>query len=180
MLHDRWISEEQNLEVIILNIKPYDGTNFETVSEVLATMMIEHQFKNVNEKTKEKFLGIFNEVGSDDPETIKELERTLAMSDIWIAYEGQVITGIVRGVRDNILNLFVKHEYSNQGIGTALVNVFERKCLQEGYPAVRLSSTVEAVTFYEALGYKKTTGVRMARYSGRKGFEYQPMMKALF
>lgn len=76
------------------------------------------------------------------------------MSDIWIAYDGQIITGIVRGVRDNILNLFVKHDYSNQGIGTALVNVFEEKCLQEGFPAVRLSSTVEAVTFYEALGYK--------------------------
>jgi len=161
-------------------IKAYDGTNFHTVSEVLATMMKEHQFKNVNERTKEKFLGIFNEVGSDDPKKIMELERTLAMSDIWIAYDGEEITGIVRGVRDNVLNLFVKSEYSRRGIGTALLNVFEDKCLSEGFPAVRLSSTIEAVTFYEGLGYKKTTGLRMARYSGRKGFEYQPMMKALF
>lgn len=161
-------------------IKAYDGSNFHTVSEVLATMMKEHTFKNVNEKTKEKFLGIFNEVGSNDPKKIMELERTLAMSDIWVAYEADQITGIVRGVRDNVLNLFVKHEFSNKGIGTALLNVFEDKCLAEGFPAVRLSSTIEAVTFYENLGYKKTTGLRMARYSGRKGFEYQPMMKALF
>lgn len=163
-----------------MNIKAYDGTNYHEVSNVLATMMKEHTFKNVNEKTKEKFLGIFNYVGSDDPNKVMELERTLAMSDIWIAYDGNQIAGIVRGSRDNILNLFVKESYSRCGIGTELVKVFEEKCKLEGFPNVRLSSTVEAVTFYEGLGYKKTTGLRTARYSGRKGFDYQPMMKALF
>lgn len=142
--------------------------------------MKEHTYKNVNDKTKEKFLGIFNFVGSNDPNKVSELERTLAMSDIWIAYDDAAIAGIVRGTRDNILNLFVKQEYARCGLGTQLVNEFEKKCKLEGFPNVRLSSTVEAVTFYEALGYKKTTGLRMARYSGKRGFEYQPMMKALF
>jgi GNAT superfamily N-acetyltransferase len=142
--------------------------------------MKEHTYKNVNERTKEKFLGIFNYVGSEDPKKIMELERTLAVSDIWIAYDGDEIAGIVRGTRDNILNLFVKQEHSRSGIGTKLVKVFEDKCKMEGFSNVRLSSTVEAITFYEALGYKKTTGLRMARYSGKRGFEYQPMMKALF
>lgn len=164
----------------ILEIKSYDGTNFSEVSNVLAHMMKEHTFKNVNEKTKEKFLGIFNFVGSENPKKLQELERTLAMSDIWIAYDQGEIAGIVRGTRDNILNLFVKSDYARCGIGTKLVDMFEAKCIQEGYSSVRLSSTVEAITFYEQLGFKKTTGLRMARYSGKRGFEYQPMMKALF
>jgi GNAT superfamily N-acetyltransferase len=171
---------QKDLEVNILNIRAYDGSNFHEVSNVLATMMKEHTFKNVNEKTKEKFLGIFNYVGAEDPGKVMELERTLAMSEIWIAYNGDEIAGIVRGTRDNILNLFVKDEYSRCGIGTKLVEKFEEYCLMQGFSNVRLSSTVEAITFYETLGYKKTTGLRMARYSGKRGFEYQPMMKALF
>lgn len=161
-------------------IKAYDGTNFHAVSEVLATLMNEYTYKNLNHKTKEKFLGIFNEVGSKDPHILMELERTLATSDIWIAYDADEITGIIRGVRDNVLNLFVKNEHSRKGIGTALLNIYEEKCLSEGFAAVRLSSTIEAITFYENYGYKKTTGLRTARYSGSKGFDYQPMMKVLF
>lgn len=162
------------------NIRAYDGTNFHEVSSLLATMMKEHTFKNVNDRSKEKFLGIFNYVDSKDPSHVRELERTLAMSDIWIAYDGDQIVGIVRGSKDNILNLFVTDDYARQGIGRELVEIFEKKCQTEGFPYVRLSSTVEAVGFYENLGYKKTTGLRMARYSGKKGYEYQPMMKALF
>lgn len=161
-------------------IKAYDGTNYREVSSLLATMMKEHTFKNVNDRSKEKFLGIFNYVDSDKPEHIMELERTLAMSDIWIAYDGDQIVGIVRGNKDNILNLFVRESHTRNGIGKELVEMFEQKCKIEGFPYVRLSSTVEAVGFYENLGYKKTTGIRMARYSGKKGFEYQPMMKPLF
>ncbi|MBN2796694.1 MAG: GNAT family N-acetyltransferase [Clostridia bacterium] len=163
-----------------MKIRAYDGTNFHEVSNVLASMMKEHTYKDLNERTQEKFLGIFNYVGSEDPRKQLELERTLAMSDIWIAYCDDEIAGIVRGTHDNILNLFVKEEYARCGIGTKLVEVFEEKCRLEGYPSVRLSSTVEAITFYEGLGFKKTTGLRMARYSGKRGFEYQPMMKALF
>lgn len=162
------------------NIKAYDGSNFHEVSIVLANMMKNYTFKNVNEKSKEKFLGIFNYVDSKDPNVIMELERTLAMSDIWIAYDADEIVGIVRGTRDNILNLFVVDEYARTGIGSMLVEKFEEKCRYQGFSNVRLSSTVEAIGFYEQLGYKKTTGLRMARYSGKRGYEYQPMMKALF
>ncbi|MCH4888319.1 GNAT family N-acetyltransferase [Acidaminobacter sp. JC074] len=161
-------------------IRAYDGTNFQEVSGLLATMMKEHTFKNVNDKSKEKFLGIFNYVDSKDPKMIMELERTLAMSDIWIAYDCDEIVGVVRGSKDNILNLFVLEEHTRNGIGRELVKLFEDKCKMEGFPYVRLSSTVEAVGFYESLGYKKTTGLRMARYSGKRGYEYQPMMKPLF
>lgn len=162
------------------NIKVYDGSNFYEVGMILASMMKNHTFKDVNDKTKEKFLGIFNYVDSKDPKMIMELERTLAMSDIWLAYEEDKIVGVVRGNRDNILNLFVLDEYSRKGVGRALVSTFEEKCALNGFSNVRLSSSLEAIGFYEQLGYKKTTGLRMARYSGKRGYEYQPMMKALF
>ena len=161
------------------DIKQYDGTNFNEVSEILASMMKNHTFKDVNDKSKEKFLGVFNYVGSSEPNMLMELERTLAMSDIWIAYDDVEITGIIRGTRDNILNLFVEEKYSRKGIGTELVQLFEDKCRLQGFSHMRLSSTVEAIEFYEALGFKKTTGLRMAKYSGRRGYEYQPMMKPL-
>ncbi len=161
------------------HIKTYDGTNFEAVSVVLANMMKDITFKNVNDKSKEKFLGVFNYVGSNDPKKIMELERTLAMSDIWIAYEEDEIIGIIRGTRDNILNLYVEDKYTHKGIGRELVTLFEQKVKNEGFSQIRLSSTLDAIGFYEILGFKKTTGIRMARYSGRKGYEYQPMMKPI-
>lgn len=164
---------------LLINIKQYDGTNFNKVSELLADMMKKHTFKDVNDKSKEKFLGVFNYVDSNDSKMILELERTLALSDIWIAYDDLKIIGIIRGSRDNILNLFVENDYTRRGIGTRLVNIFEEKCNRDGFPYVRLSSTVEAIEFYETLGFKKTTGLRMAKYSGKRGYEYQPMMKAI-
>lgn len=162
---------------LVRNIKPYDGTNFHEVSELLAIMMKNYTFKNVNDKSKEKFLGVFNYVGSNEPKMLMELERTLAQSDIWIAYDDAKIIGIIRGSRDIILNLFVEDDYTRKGVGTELVQIFEEKCKVEGFINVRLSSAVEAIEFYETIGYKKTTGLRMAKYSGRKGYEYQPMMK---
>lgn len=158
-------------------IKAYDGTNFKDVSELLANMMKNYTFKNVNDRSKEKFLGVFNYVDSNEPKMIMELERTLAMSNIWISYDNDKITGIVRGTRDNILNLYVKDEYTGSGIGSELLKTYEDSCKENGYTHIRLSSTIEAVEFYEYAGFKKTTGLRMARYAGRKGYEYQPMMK---
>ncbi len=163
----------------MINIKAYNGTNFEMVSEMIVTMMEKHTFKNVNEKSKEKFLGVFKHVGSKNPMMIKEIERSLAMSDIWLAYDEEDMIGVVRGSKDNIYNLFVKEAYTNQGIGRNLVCRFEEKCRDEGYDRIRLSSTVDAVGFYELIGFKKTTGARMSRYHGKKGYEYQPMMKII-
>jgi len=44
---------------------------------------------------------------------------------------------------------------------------------------IRVASTLYAVPFYQAVGYKKTTGVRAMRSFDGSGFEYQPMRKIL-
>ena len=59
------------------------------------------------------------------------------------------------------------------------VEQFEQACLQQGETVIRVAATPHAVPFYQAVGYKKTTGVRAMRSFDGSGFEYQPMKKQL-
>jgi hypothetical protein len=44
---------------------------------------------------------------------------------------------------------------------------------------ISLAATLYAVPFYEAMGYKKTTGVRNCWSFGGRGLKYQPMKKQI-
>ena len=48
-----------------------------------------------------------------------------------------------------------------------------------GVIVVKLSSTLYAVPFYQALSYQRSTGVRVGRSFQGSGLPYQPMKKVL-
>jgi GNAT superfamily N-acetyltransferase len=92
----------------------------------------------------------------------------------YVAVVGHEVIGVVRGIENRLINLFVDGSCHRQGIGTDLVKRFERACREAGYPDVKLRASLYAAPFYEALGYKKTTGVRSFH-----GLKIQPMRKKL-
>ena len=48
-----------------------------------------------------------------------------------------------------------------------------------GGEVIRLASTLYAVSFYQKLGYKKSTGVRTGWSFEGENFKWQPMKKSL-
>ena len=66
-----------------------------------------------------------------------------------------------------------------RGAGRRLVRRFEQECLARGVTVVKVASTLYAVPFYQALGYRRSTGVRSMRSFQGSGLPYQPMRKTL-
>jgi len=87
---------------------------------------------------------------------------------------GTRVVGVVRGIENRLVNLFVDGKCHRQGIATRLVQTFERTCRAAGHDEIVLRGSLYATPFYEAVGYRKTTGVRNFR-----GLRVQPMRKRL-
>ena len=76
-------------------------------------------------------------------------------------------------------SLFVRGDCHRRGIGRGLVARFEEQSARDGVRVIRVASTLYAVPFYTALGYRKSSGVRNAWSFGGTGLVYQPMKKVL-
>ncbi len=123
------------------------------------------------EHAVQKYVDHYNPIGRSDSEVeglfIHTPIRLVATSD-------SRLVAILRAKDNRITNLFVHRNHHRRGIATRLVNRFEKACLSEGVTEVVLRGSLYAIPFYEAIGYKKTTGVRTFR-----GLEIQPMKKTL-
>ena len=104
---------------------------------------------------------------------------------VLVAEEAGAIVGVLRGGRLDrrgrtvLQSLFVAAGHQRRGIGRRLVTRFEQACRARGATVVKLSSTLYAVPFYQALAYKRSTGVRTGRSFQGSGLPYQPMKKTL-
>lgn len=56
---------------------------------------------------------------------------------------------------------------------------YERECMCQGSTDGELMSTLLAVPLYQAVGYKRSTGVRKTHSFEGEGLPYQPMKKRL-
>lgn len=84
------------------------------------------------------------------------------------------IVGMLRAVDNRIVNLFVNAKFHHNGIGRKLIQRYEKESIKLGYHNIVLHSQIYAVPFYQACGFKKTTGIR-----NRNGLIIQPMKKLL-
>ena len=92
----------------------------------------------------------------------------------YVATEKNEVIGIVRGFYGRLVNLFVDGRHHRRGIGQKLLYQFERRCQEDGQDMIKVNISIFSIPFYEANGYKKTTGIR-----NQKGLKIQPMMKRL-
>ena len=98
---------------------------------------------------------------------------------VYVAEEDGEVVGVLRGRKGRLASLFVRGDRHRQGIGRRLVERFERESIGQGVSAVRVASSLYAVPFYLALGYKRSTGMREGRSFEGRGLKVQPMRKVL-
>jgi GNAT superfamily N-acetyltransferase len=128
---------------------------------------------------QEKLLGPFRHAHSDDPPHRAAIARLIQAPWVFVAVEGGQVLGVLRGRPGRLHSLFVRKRAHRRGIGRRLMITFERKCRDAGATEVTMQSSLCAVPFYEALGYRRSTGVRKGPCFDGDGFPYQPMKKRL-
>jgi len=124
-------------------------------------------------------LGPFQHARSDDPAHKAEIARILRAAMVFVAEDAGEIVGVLRGRSDKLQSLFVREDHHRRGVGRRLVGRFEQECERQDATVIKVMATLYATPFYQAVGYKKTTGVRRMRSFDGSGLEYQPMKKVL-
>ena len=138
-------------------------------------LLMVHVYKKFNqgEATKK---GLQEYVDSVHPDKVPldKLYKKLNKPIAFVATDKEKIIGIVRGTPDRINTLFVDGRYQKQGVGKKLVEFFVSAAKKKGIKFIRVRSSVFAVPFYKAMGFKKTTGLRHPH-----GMKMYNMKKAL-
>jgi GNAT superfamily N-acetyltransferase len=124
-------------------------------------------------------LGPFRHAYSPQPAHQEAIARVLRSEMAFVARDEGEIVGVLRGRKERLASLFVRGDRHRQGIGRRLVERFEQECLGQGVAVIRVASSLYAVPFYLALGYKRSTGVRSGWSFDGRGLKTQPMKKVL-
>jgi GNAT superfamily N-acetyltransferase len=108
-------------------------------------------------------------------QSIEALTERAKVGHIFVAEEEGVIAGVIAMKDGQICSLFVDKQFHRRGIAKALLNKMELLAIKEGFLKMKIRSSLYAVSFYLAQGYKKSTGI-----TNSKGLTYQPLIKKLY
>lgn len=160
-------------------IRNYTKSDAIQVGVLIADTYSEYNLSFASPTQKKAFLGPFQHARSPEISHQDAIADVLQASMVFVAEMDGVIVGVLRGRKDKLQSLFVKGNVHRQGIGRRLVNRFEQECAAQGSRKIILMSTLFAVPFYQAMGYKKSTGIRSMHSFDGEGLQYQPMKKTL-
>ena len=162
-----------------MKIRDYREEDAPAVGRLIAETFRKYNLLHADPEEQERLLGPFRNAFSNDPKHLDDIRNILRSPMLYVAEEGNEIVGVLRG-RENVLaSLFVHGDYHGKGIGRKLVEHFECESRAHGVTWVRVAATLFAVPFYQALGYKKTTGARPCPTFDGTDFVQQPMKKIL-
>jgi len=165
------------MKVILRNY--VEDSDAQAVGELIADTYREFNLQFAPPAEQEKLLGPFSHARSDNPMHRQAITSVLRTEIIFVAELDRQIVGVLRCRPGRLQSLFVRGGHHRHGIGRRLVGLCERECINRGSNVIRLASTLYAVPFYEALGYKKSTGIRNGWSFEGHGLRYQPMKKVL-
>lgn len=104
------------------------------------------------------------------PEGTNRYENTIESSStelVVVESDGRVVGfGELDVERGEVEAIFVDPECSGKGLGSALLDYFERRLRDEGFAVVRLRAVLNAVGFYEQKGYERVERVTNATTNG--------------
>jgi len=155
----------------MLRIRKYRRDDAREVAALISKTFSQFCRVEGTEAAVQEYVDHYDPNGKTDEEVEGLLSRTRTRL---VAVADSHTVGVLRARDNRITNLFVRGDYHRQGIAARLVQRFEEACLRAGFTEVVLRSSLYATPFYEAMGYKKTTGVRNLR-----GLKVQPMKKRL-
>ncbi|PKO12897.1 MAG: hypothetical protein CVU39_21555 [Chloroflexi bacterium HGW-Chloroflexi-10] len=163
----------------MLTIRSYRNEDAEQAGRLIADTYTKFNLAFVPTDELPLFLGPFQHAHSPLDEHKAAITEILRAAILLIADSDGQVVGILRGRSDKLQSLFVREDYHRRGVGRQLVEYFEQECLRHGGRKIKIMSTLFAVPFYTAMGYKRSTGVRrMTSFDGR-GLPYQPLKKIL-
>ena len=160
-------------------IRDYRESDADFVGKLIADTYGEFNLSFAPPEQRNAFLGPFQYARSSEKSHQEAIAKVIRAAMVFVAEKDAEIVGVLRGRKDKLQSLFVSKDFHRQGIGRKLVERFEQGCVGQGAEEIRLMSTLYAVPFYQAMGYKKSTGVRRMKSFEGVGLEYQPMKKVL-
>jgi GNAT superfamily N-acetyltransferase len=163
----------------MLIIRPYRDDDAENAGRLISETYSKFNLSFVPPGDLPLFLGPFQHAGSKHEPHAQAIAQALKAAMVFVADDDGQIVGILRGRSDKLQSLFVRGDHHRQGIGRRLVERFEQACEREGVAEIKLRATLYAVPFYQAMGYKRTTGTRRMKSFEGPGLPYQPMKKIL-
>jgi len=163
-----------------ITIRNYDEKrDAQPVGVLIAETYRKYNLDFASPEEQNKLLGPFRHAWSVEPSKREAIRRVLRTDMIFVAEDHGQIVGVLRCKPGRLQSLFVRGEHHRMGIGLRLVERCERECSKRGAKVIRLAATLYAVPFYEAIGYKKSTGIRNCWSFEGTGMKYQPMKKVL-
>jgi GNAT superfamily N-acetyltransferase len=163
-----------------IKIRPYREADAGAAGKLIAATYRAYNLSFLPREEQGAYLGPFQHTDSKETGHQAAIAQVLQAQMIFVAENEQgEIVGILRGRKDRLHSLFVRADLHHQGLGSRLVEQFEKACLALGGDVIRLASTLYAVPFYQKLGYKKSTGVRTGWSFAGENFKWQPMKKIL-
>jgi GNAT superfamily N-acetyltransferase len=164
---------------MMIIVRPYGPEDAESTGRLIADTYTKFNLTFASSDELPRFLGPFQHSRSADPAHRAAIADAISADIVLVAQDGDEIVGVLRGRTDKLQSLFVRGNHHRQGVGRRLVQTFEAECRQAGSTGIKVMSTLYAVPFYEAMDYKRTTGVRHMRSFDAHGLTYQPMQKTL-
>lgn len=163
-----------------VRIRAYrEDKDADVVGRLIAETFRVYNLSHLDATTQSAMLGPFRHAGSSDPDHQEAIREAIRSEIVLVAEKAGRITGVLRGRPTRLGSLFVRGEDHRHGVGRALVNQFEAAVRRKQGTILHVAATLNAIPFYEAMGYKRSTGVRAMRIFDGAGFAYQPMRKVL-
>lgn len=146
-------------------IRKFKGQDAEEACKLICSTFMKCNSRDFTKK------GIENFLKHETPEKVNKRSKNRITL---VAVIGKKIVGIIEAKNENrISRFFVDNSFQKRGIGTKLFKTMEKICKQRKSKVIKIYSSLDAVKFYEKMGYKKTGKVR----ENRRGIVYQKMIK---
>jgi len=162
----------------MITIRTYEESDAQNVGRLIADTYSEFNLSFASPEELAACLGPFQFARSQERSHQEAIARLIRSEMVYVADCNGEIVGVLRGRKERLASLFVSGSHHRQGIGRSLVERFESECLQQSVKVIRVAATLQAVPFYQAMSYKRSTGVRNGwSFDGR--LPVQPMKKVL-
>jgi len=169
----------------MLTIRRYKEPDAQPVGVLIADTYNEFNLSELTDQQREAMLGPFFYARSSEPSYRKAIADAIRAPTVLVAEMDDQIVGVLRGGRVDekgrtvLQSLFASGNCHRQGVGRKLVERFEKEYIARGVRVFKLLATLHAVPFYLAMGYRKSTGIRLIHSFEGQGLPSQPMKKVL-
>jgi GNAT superfamily N-acetyltransferase len=163
----------------MISLRDYQESDARQVGILIADTYSEFNLSFASPEELKLLLGPFQHARSTDPDHQALIAQMIRSEMVFVADDDGDIVGVLRGRPERLGSLFVRKDHHRQGVARRLVEHFERACREQNSTVIRVAATLYAVPFYQAMGYKKSTGVRSGWSFEGHGLQIQPMKKML-